>query len=371
MTTEAGRPTRGDAAAALAVAALAAVETVLWPSMDGQAVVVGSVALAALSAATVAGRRAWPLWSSLACAGVFLLGVALSVPVYPGLWFLVTVCGLLWTVTAVAARSEAAVAVTVLAASVLLEVWLTEPHNVPFDAVVMGVAVTAGLLTRLARSRALAAEGRALEAGAEISAAARGAVEAERSTFARELHDTVSHAVGLIAVQSAAAMVSWQHDPAAARAHLALVDRAAESALSDLDHACVGAPPERTGADLGALVERIRAAGTPVRLDITPPAAAPLPDPVYRVVQEALTNVVRHAPGARATVRVATDAGRVVVEVIDDGPGMDASAERGYGLVGLAERVRFAGGTLTTSGGPDDVGLRVTAELPTGRRVTA
>jgi signal transduction histidine kinase len=365
-------PSRGDAVLGVAVAALAAVETMTWPAMDGQHVSAGSAVLGALAAGTVGGRRAWPVGSTFACAGMFLLGVALSVPVYPALWFLVTVCGLLWTVAGtVAPPTRALGAIASLVAAVILAVAVSDPQNILFDAVVMGVAVTGGLLTRLMRGRARDARERAAAAGAEIAAAATSAVHAERATFARELHDTVSHAVGLIAVQSAAAIVSCDHDRLAARTSLDLVRRTAEAALADLDHASVETLHPRTGADLEALVDRIRAAGTPVSLDVGDLGSGPLPDAVYRVVQESLTNVLRHAPGARATVRVRPVEDHVLVEVVDDGPGLGAGSDRGYGLVGLAERVQFAGGTLTTSAGPGGVGFKVRAQLPAARQVTA
>jgi signal transduction histidine kinase len=364
-------PSRGDVLLAAVASALAAVESVLWPSLDGRSVSAASVVLGALAAGTVVARHAWPVRGALACAGLFLLGVALAVPLYPGFWFLLSVCVLLW---AVAARRggpwQAGGAVAVLAAAVLVQVWLTEPQNVAFDAVTMGIAVGGSLLVRTARARAGRARERAAGADAELTAAARGAVDAERAVIAREIHDTVSHAVGLIAVQAAAALVSAEHEPDAARDALDLVRRTADSALDDLDAAAVGTVRPRTRVDLEALVARIRAAGTPVELEGDWPGED-LPEPVYRVVQESLTNVVRHAPGARARVRFAVSPQHLLVEVTDDGPGISTGAERGYGLVGLAERVRFAGGSLTTSPGPGGSGFRVRAAVPTPSGVCA
>jgi signal transduction histidine kinase len=364
-------PARLDVSVGVAAALLAMVETVLWPTMDGQHVSAATVVMGGMAAGTVVGVRAWPVMSALACAGVFLLGTSLSVPIYPGIWFLASVCGLLWAVAGVRRPAQAAGAVVALVGAVLAEVALSEPQNVAFDAVVMGVAVVGGLLARAARSRARTARERAADADSQIATAAREAVGAERAVFARELHDTVSHAVGLIAMQSAAVLVSADHDPDAARASLGLVRRTADTALADLDDAAILAPRPRTRSDLDALVERIRAAGTQVELEVVGRVGPQLPEPVYRVVQEALTNVVRHAPGARARVRIATAAGQLVVEVTDDGPGVVAGAERGYGLVGLGERVRFVGGSLATSPGPGGAGFRVRATVPHHAEVPA
>jgi signal transduction histidine kinase len=358
-------PSRGDVALASLATVLAAVETVLWPSLDGRSVSAASVVLGALAAGTVLARHAWPVPGALACAAVFTLAVALSVPLYPGLWFLVSAGALLWSVAARGRSPWPALgAVATLGTAVLVQVGLTEPQNVAFDAVVMGVAAAGGLLARAARCRAELARRRAEGADALIAAATRDAVDAERAAFARELHDTVSHAVGLIALQSAAAMVSAEHDPPTARASLDLVRWTAQAALAELDLADVGTARPRTTADLEGLVERIRAAGTRVDLSLGALGGTDLPEPAYRVVQESLTNVVRHARGARASVRVALEHDLLVVEVSDDGPGVVAGAERGYGLVGLGERVRFAGGTLSTSAGAHGLGFRVRAVLP-------
>ena len=85
---------------------------------------------------------------------------------------------------------------------------------------------------------------------------------------------------------------------------------------------------------------------------------------VYRVIQESLTNVVRHAPGAKVHIAINCDARRTAVRVVDDGPGPNGAGGRGYGLIGLAERVGFAGGTLKSGCGPGGTGFSVEAVLP-------
>ena len=169
----------------------------------------------------------------------------------------------------------------------------------------------------------------------------------------------------MIAVQAGAAELSWPRDPATVRGAIDVVRSTAEQTLAELDHTVPGSGPMRHGrVELDALCGRMRAAGLPVTLLID----GALPDEaaatVYRVVQESLTNALRHAPGARVTVRVTAAADQVAVVVADDGPGQDDGSRRGYGLVGLAERLRLAGGTLETRSGPD--GFAAMAVLPSG-----
>src|SRR4029079_10667409 len=174
----------------------------------------------------------------------------------------------------------------------------------------------------------------------ELQLAAASAVNAERRTFARELHDVVSHAVGLIAVQSGAAEVAWPVDPSGTRESLRVIGTTASGALAELNRLSPDrSATTRTVRDLPALVERIRSAGTSVELDADLDEEAVLAPEVFRTVQEALTNVVRHAPGASARVLITGTAEETLVRVFDDGTPDTPSPQRGYGLVGLAERV--------------------------------
>ncbi len=133
--------------------------------------------------------------------------------------------------------------------------------------------------------------------------------------------------------------------------------------LSEIDRLL---PGEATGegSSLEDLVERIRATGTPVRLvqDGAPdPALAAL---TYRIVQEGLTNAVRHAPGAAVTVTVRSRPEGLELVVADDGPGPDARHQPGYGLIGVDERVAQAGGSLSAGPGPGGHGFRLRARIP-------
>ncbi len=219
--------------------------------------------------------------------------------------------------------------------------------------------------------------------------AARDAVEAERARIARELHDVVAHAVSIVVVQAGAAEALVDKNPAAAREHLAAVRRTGREALTEMRHLLQvlreGEPtyvPQPGLAGLEDLVAEVRRAGTPVALDLR---AAPdeLPAGValcaYRVVQEALTNVTKHAPGAATSVTVHQDDSTVEVTVRNEhvaaadharAPGRRPDLGRpdlgpgGHGLTGMGERVRLYGGQLDVGPGAD--GFTVRARIPVG-----
>jgi signal transduction histidine kinase len=201
-------------------------------------------------------------------------------------------------------------------------------------------------------------------------------VREERLRLARELHDVASHAVGAMVLQAGAALALRERDPGGARAAIRTVQAAGSEAMAELttlfgllDAGAVGpaghaAPPP--GHDLGALATRMRAGGLAVELtgETRLPADPLLAATAYRVVQEALTNAARYAPGSRVEIAVDDAAdGLVVVTVADDGPGTAPQAGGGFGLVGLAERVRALGGELSAGPRPGG-GFAVEARLP-------
>jgi signal transduction histidine kinase len=207
---------------------------------------------------------------------------------------------------------------------------------------------------------------------------AREAVAAERARMARELHDLVAHSVTVISVQAGAADGLLERDPGKARGHLDAVHGAAHDALVELrrlvgvlreDEAAYAPQPglER----LEELLAEARAGGLPVELaergarDSLP---AGLDLAAYRIVQESLTNVRRHAGGARTSVRIdypRPPSGRLVIEVANEPgrPNRAAGRGSGHGLIGMRERVRLYGGTLE-AGPARGGGFRVRAELP-------
>ena len=197
----------------------------------------------------------------------------------------------------------------------------------------------------------------------------------ERVRIARDLHDVVAHHVSVIVVQAEAAQEVLAARPEQAGAAMATVADTARSALTELRRMMgvlrsdATTAPQPDLAALDELAEVVRRAGLPVTLRRTDPV--PPVDPViglttYRVVQEALTNVLRHAPGAtRADVDVAVDDHALLVTVSDDGPPVAAPGSTGLGLVGMRERVGVLGGTLD-AGPSAGGGFRVRARLPLG-----
>ena len=229
----------------------------------------------------------------------------------------------------------------------------------------------------------LAVQGRreasALQARTEqAEQAQRAAIAAERVRIARELHDMIAHNVSVVVVQSVAAQGVLEDQPARAREPLAHIERSGRQALTELrrlldvmrdqDEPDELREPQPGLAQLGALVDSVRSTGLPVTLQVDgepPPDSAAVGPSVYRIVQESLTNVLKHAGDARVSVRVSCGAAAVDVVVEDDGPGRSANgaAPPGYGLAGMRERAALFGGTFT-AGNRVGGGFEVRAHLP-------
>nr|WP_233158988.1 histidine kinase [Actinophytocola xanthii] len=206
----------------------------------------------------------------------------------------------------------------------------------------------------------------------------RGAIIAERVRIARDLHDVVAHHVSVMGVQAGAARRVLETDPALASAALRTVEETARTAIGELRGLlgvlraeADGEPPGETPAGLDQLPElvlRARTAGIEVEHGIFG-EPRPVPNAValsaYRVVQEALTNVVKHARARRAEVRVRYLDAALEVEVTDDGQGvLEGGSTNGFGLLGMRERIAVHGGELE-AGPRRDAGYRVRATFPT------
>lgn len=215
-----------------------------------------------------------------------------------------------------------------------------------------------------ARQRALT-EWRTRQLEDEQAKVARQAITIERLRIARELHDAVAHHVSLMGVQAAAARAVLDTDPAGARSQLESLESSSRAAVSELyqllgtlrDEDAVDSPVTASlGLDsLPTLVQDAEAAGLRVSLERV---GEPFPVPplvglnLYRIVQESLTNVVKHAgPGTRTRVHLRYSDGVVELEVADDGLGRPGPKPRGtgLGLIGMRERVASLGGTLEAS----------------------
>ncbi len=209
---------------------------------------------------------------------------------------------------------------------------------------------------------------------------------AERLRIARELHDVVTHHVSVIVIQAGAGLRALDRRPEGARTALQAVDRTGREALADMrrmlgilgsahdDHGDIrdgqGLAPQPGLARLGELVEQVRAAGSPVELSIEGEQRqldAGVELSAYRIVQEALTNVLKHAHGARARVDLRYGARALDIVVTDEGGtgrrDLGEPAHEGRGLIGMTERATLFGGTLEA--GPTPTGFRVVARLPT------
>jgi signal transduction histidine kinase len=226
------------------------------------------------------------------------------------------------------------------------------------------------------RKRAGDSAQRLLRAEAEHEAQTRRAVEAERARIAGELHDVVTHNVSVMVVQAGAARSVLDSSPDDAREALLAVEASGRTAMSELRHLLgLLAPgggeedmlvPQPGAARVPALVERVRAAGLSVELSVT--GARDLPPGVdlaaYRVVQEALTNVIKHAGTSRAAVVLEYRPDDLLITVTDDGrPATGPGGPGGRGLIGLRERVGLYGGELDAGPRPGG-GWRVRARIP-------
>ncbi len=273
-----------------------------------------------------------------------------------------------------------------VAPAVLLLVYpLHEPRfdgaDYAFGAVLFGAAWGTGrLVRRLERQRALLADALAAQQR-EQTARERALLLDERTRIARELHDVVAHAVSVMVVQAGAARFALGADEDEVRDRLLSVEETGRTAVRDLrrlldllradDEDDGDGGPQPGLAQLPSLVDQLQRAGLPVRAEVDLPREvlpAALDVTAYRVLQEALTNVLRHSAADWAVVRVHVADDILVLEAADGGPARPRTAERlstGHGLVGIRERVALFGGTLEA--GPEGSGWRVRAELPLAR----
>jgi signal transduction histidine kinase len=242
----------------------------------------------------------------------------------------------------------------------------------------IGLAVAAGLYIRARADYVTGLHERAERLERERELMAREAVVDERVRIARELHDVVAHNVSLMVVQSQALGATGADEQQ--QAALRRVADLGREALSEM-HRMLGVlrveggsmderEPQPGVRDLDTLIARTRAAGLQASLTVTGtprelPQGAELS--IYRIVQEALTNVVRHAHAKHATVTLTYAPSALEVSVADDGSGLSPEtngSSPGHGLLGMRERVALFGGQLTTGSGPGGRGYQVNARLP-------
>ena len=239
-------------------------------------------------------------------------------------------------------------------------------------------AESAVMRAALAEREREAAEMRAMLAEREREAAARVAVAEERARIARELHDIVAHAMSVMVLQVGAVRHMLPQSLEEGRDALGRVELAGRTALAEMRR-LLGAM-RRDGDDLelgpqpgldalGSLVEDVRRAGLPVRLHVE---GEPIPLPraidlsAYRIVQEGLTNALKHAHASKADVTVCYRADEVELKIADDGTGPARTDGLGHGLVGVRERVNIYGGEMSAGAAPAG-GFLLTARLAVDR----
>ena len=212
-----------------------------------------------------------------------------------------------------------------------------------------------------------------------LSFRADRALRAERARIARDMHDVVGHAVALMVVQAEAGPLLVRARPERAEAAFEAISAAGRDAMAQL-RGLLGTlhqdepgrrQPLPTLSDLDDLVHRVRKAGLKVRVEQTgsaAPLSAGAQNAAYRVVQEALTNTLKHARASRAEVRLSWSPSALQITVADNGRGVAGTAgEGGRGLAGLRERLAPVGGALTWTSPPDTGGFALTAVIPAGQ----
>jgi signal transduction histidine kinase len=279
-------------------------------------------------------------------------------------------------------RATNAAAAAVVAATVLGSILAPNPWESIFYVLVLGSAAAVGALVAQSRRRAAELQVLAARLAAQQEAVAASAAVAERARIAREVHDSVAHSVSVMVLQMGGLRRLLPDEPRAQEVLLGL-ERLGREAVDEMRRVVgilrdgagggAGAAPQPSLSRIDAVLDELRAGGLPVRLDVTG-EPRPLPQLVdvsaVRVVQEALSNVLRHAGGAATTVELRYAPDRVTVVVTDDGrrrlPAPDPEARTsvgGHGQLHMRERVAVAGGTLEV-GPVRGGGYRVRASFP-------
>jgi signal transduction histidine kinase len=261
------------------------------------------------------------------------------------------------------------------------QVTISGLSDVVDDYVLLAAAWTLGEGVRQRRLHAAELEDRAARLEREREEKARQAATQERLRIARELHDVVAHSLSVIGVQAGAArlVLDSEPNPTRARDAVAAIEATANQAMAEMRRALgILRDTERSGVALAplpglgqlpALLDQLRRAGLPadLRVEGTPrPLAASIDLSLYRIVQEALTNTLKHAAAAHAEVVVCYGTYDITVEVTDDGRGASPSAARspGAGTIGMRERVALFDGELKVGARPQG-GYAVRVRLPT------
>jgi len=356
--------------------ATGAMELFVWretldPAPPEPGPLVLTLTLAAISTAAL--RRDNPGLGAAMLGALLAAAATSAIPVAVGLTVVVVIAILTWSGVARLDWSQF-VGVAVLFAGTCWYLLQVSPDNAQSGIVIVLLTATASFATAHLRSVAAARASQAEQLAQERRTASLHAVQAQRVSVARELHDLVSNAVVVMTVQAGAAEALLPSDPQSSRRGVDHLLETGRATLAEVDHmfAALGDdapavssnqhPQPGSQHDLQALVERMRAGGLDVELvsdSVLPPCPV-----TFRVVQESLTNALRHAPGSHVRMTVSTTATVINVDILDDGPGRSGPPTRGYGLVGISERVERIGGRVEAGPGPGGRGFHVVARIP-------
>jgi signal transduction histidine kinase len=372
MQTPASRPTRPTAADGALVAVLAVFPMGLTllagtvPSYRGTDAV--ALALAGAGVLALLWRQVAPI-PVLAIAGaVVIINAAAGYQVAAVQW---PVWVALYTCFAWHAWGGRLLALAITGAGVggylLLDRGPVAPVHLSSIAVCVLFATVAGEAVRSRRAYTAAIEARLRTEERERAMLADRAVREERTRWARELHDAVGHAVNVMVLQAGVGRRVFAENPGFVQDALRHIETVGREALDELDRLLRAEGPPEQASDLSTLADRVRSAGREIDLsvadvDLSPGASRAL----YRIVQEAVTNALRHSSTGRIRVGVGQAGSLVVVEVHNAGEGF-AVPVPGRGLINMRERARLEGGQFEA--GPVADGFRVRATLPARRAV--
>ncbi|MDX6441018.1 MAG: hypothetical protein QOE43_747 [Gaiellaceae bacterium] len=368
------RPQKSDALLALAVGLLAVVE--VWLNSGVHPRWAGTVTEIP-AGLVLAWRRRLPVGTvavvSLALSIEVLLGVPVDQPIVPLLVLVISLYSV--AVNEPLVRALAGL-VVMAAAGALMSLHHSGGATVKVGNFLFGLLIGGGAWTvgRVVRSRTQLAAGLAREA-ARLESERVVAVSEERARIARELHDVIAHSVSVMVVQAGAAQAVLEQHPERAVESLEAVQETGRQALVEMsrlvgllrdDSEELGLAPQPGLGELDALVAQVRTAGLPVEVRIEGlqrKVSLGVDLSAYRVIQEALTNALKHAGRARAEVTVRFEHDALEVEVLDDGPGCMNAHSGGHGLAGMRERVSVFGGEFVAGPLPGG-GFAVRARLP-------
>jgi signal transduction histidine kinase len=371
------RPHPADVALALVLAVLAQLDVWL---MDVDGPPEAKLVAAVLTTLPLAWRSVAPVATAVVTAGGLALGIALGLPEEGSLVTAIAPLVAFYTVGSQAGLrgTGLAAALALVQLGVALAVSGSEALQLGLYALAIAISILVGRAVRAMGFEVDVLEARAVELERERDRRAHAAVEAERARIARELHDVIGHSISVMGVQAGAVRRLLTPEQVREREALLAVERTGRDAVEEMRRLlgilrANGAEDERNGMPtvrrIDDLVAELRRAGLDVdlrvdgELDDLPPGRALA---AFRILQEALTNVLKHAPGAHVDAALRRTPAGLEIEVVDCGGTQPAVPDDGggHGLVGMRERVALYGGTLE-AGPSAGRGFAVLARFPT------